>query len=64
MHEDGATPYEIALTHFIVSDDVERSVWFYTEVRAERAWCRVPHATERAPNGGPLLRTGPRWPSN
>ena len=36
MLEDGATPYEIALTHFIVSDDVERSVWFYTEVLGGR----------------------------
>ncbi len=36
MLEDGATPYEIALTHFIVSDDVERSVWFYTAVLGGR----------------------------
>jgi catechol 2,3-dioxygenase-like lactoylglutathione lyase family enzyme len=32
MPDEGAPPYEIALTHFIVSDDVERSVRFYTEV--------------------------------
>ena len=36
MPEDGATPYEMALTHFIVSDDVERSVRFYTEVLGGR----------------------------
>jgi len=30
---DGSQPaYEIALAHFIVSDDVERSRRFYTEV--------------------------------
>ena len=32
MPEDGATPYEMALTHFIVSNDVEGSARFYTEV--------------------------------
>ena len=36
MPDDSGTPYEIALTHFIVSDDVERSVWFYTEVLGGR----------------------------
>ena len=36
MPEDGATTYEIALTHFIVSDDVERSCRFYTEVLGGR----------------------------
>jgi catechol 2,3-dioxygenase-like lactoylglutathione lyase family enzyme len=30
--EANPLPYEIALTHFIVSDDVERSRHFYTEV--------------------------------
>jgi catechol 2,3-dioxygenase-like lactoylglutathione lyase family enzyme len=32
MPEDRTTPYEMALTHFIVSDDVQRSCRFYTEV--------------------------------
>jgi catechol 2,3-dioxygenase-like lactoylglutathione lyase family enzyme len=32
MPEDGSTTYEVALAHFIVSDDVERSCRFYTEV--------------------------------
>jgi predicted enzyme related to lactoylglutathione lyase len=32
MSEDGTTTYEIAITHFIVSGDVERSCRFYTEV--------------------------------
>jgi catechol 2,3-dioxygenase-like lactoylglutathione lyase family enzyme len=32
MVEGNAPPFEIALTHFIVSDDVERSRRFYTEV--------------------------------
>ena len=32
MSEGNTTPYEIALTHFIVSDDVERSARFYTDV--------------------------------
>jgi catechol 2,3-dioxygenase-like lactoylglutathione lyase family enzyme len=32
MPEDSATPYQIALTHFIVAEDVERSVRFYTDV--------------------------------
>jgi len=32
MPEDGADPYQIALTHFIVAEDVERSVRFYTDV--------------------------------
>ncbi len=32
MPEDGASPYEIALTHFIVSEDVARSCHFYTQV--------------------------------
>ncbi len=36
MLEDGGTPYEMALTHFIVSDDVERSASFYTEVLGGR----------------------------
>ncbi len=36
MPEDGATTYEIALTHFVVSDDVERSCRFYTEVLGGR----------------------------
>ena len=123
MPEDGATTYEIALTHFVVSDDVERSCRFYTEVLGGRlirsgqpsyvalancwiiinvgggptddkpkvtletppdpdrtnsflnirvsdiqavyaewsaAWCRVPHSTEAAPSGDPLLRARPR----
>ena len=36
MPEDNATPYEIALTHFIVSENVERSVRFYTDVLGGR----------------------------
>ena len=32
MPETSTTKYDIALTHFIVSDDVERSCRFYTEV--------------------------------
>lgn len=32
MSEDGTTTYEMAITHFIVSGDVERSCRFYTEV--------------------------------
>ena len=32
MPEGSQPAYEIALTHFIVSDDVERSRRFYTEV--------------------------------
>lgn len=32
MSEDRSSTYEIALTHFIVSDDVARSCRFYTEV--------------------------------
>ena len=32
MPEGSQPPYEIALAHFIVSDDVERSRRFYTEV--------------------------------
>jgi catechol 2,3-dioxygenase-like lactoylglutathione lyase family enzyme len=32
MTDGGAPAYELALTHFIVSDDVERSRRFYTEV--------------------------------
>ena len=36
MPEDGTRAYEIALTHFIVSDDVERSCRFYTEVLGGR----------------------------
>ena len=32
MSEDGQNTYSIALTHFIVSRDVERSRRFYTEV--------------------------------
>jgi catechol 2,3-dioxygenase-like lactoylglutathione lyase family enzyme len=32
MPETGTTKYDIALTHFIVSGDVERSCRFYTEV--------------------------------
>ena len=34
MSEGSQPAYEIALTHFIVSDDVERSRRFYTEVLA------------------------------
>ena len=30
--EDSSTTYEIALTHFLVSADVERSARFYSEV--------------------------------
>ena len=36
MSENGTTPLEIALTHFIVSDDVERSCRFYTDVLGGR----------------------------
>jgi catechol 2,3-dioxygenase-like lactoylglutathione lyase family enzyme len=36
MSEDGTTTYEMALTHFIVVDDVERSSRFYTEVLGGR----------------------------
>jgi catechol 2,3-dioxygenase-like lactoylglutathione lyase family enzyme len=36
MPEDDATTYEIALTHFIVVSDVERSSRFYTEVLGGR----------------------------
>jgi catechol 2,3-dioxygenase-like lactoylglutathione lyase family enzyme len=36
MPEDGATPHEIALTHFIVAENVERSARFYTEVLGGR----------------------------
>ena len=36
MPEDGTTTYEIALAQFIVSDDVERSCRFYTEVLGGR----------------------------
>lgn len=36
MPEDGTTTYELALTHFIVADDVERSSRFYTEVLGGR----------------------------
>jgi predicted enzyme related to lactoylglutathione lyase len=32
MSEDGTTTYEMAITHFIVSGDVECSCRFYTEV--------------------------------
>jgi predicted enzyme related to lactoylglutathione lyase len=32
MPENGSTTYEIALTHFLVSADVERSARFYSEV--------------------------------
>jgi catechol 2,3-dioxygenase-like lactoylglutathione lyase family enzyme len=32
MPDSGRPAYEIALTHFLVSDDVERSRRFYTEV--------------------------------
>jgi catechol 2,3-dioxygenase-like lactoylglutathione lyase family enzyme len=32
MADDGQSSYEIALTHFIVSEDVERSRTFYTDV--------------------------------
>jgi len=32
MSEDRSSTYEIALTHFIVSDDVARSCRFYSEV--------------------------------
>ena len=36
MTEGSRPAYEIALTHFIVSDDVERSRRFYTEVLGGR----------------------------
>jgi catechol 2,3-dioxygenase-like lactoylglutathione lyase family enzyme len=36
MPNAGATPYEIVLTHFIVSENVERSARFYTEVLGGR----------------------------
>ena len=36
MPGDGTTAHEIALTHFIVSDGVERSCRFYTEVLGGR----------------------------
>jgi hypothetical protein len=36
MPEDGNTTYEIAIAHFIVSDDVERSCRFYSEVLGGR----------------------------
>jgi catechol 2,3-dioxygenase-like lactoylglutathione lyase family enzyme len=36
MPEDGTTTYEIAIAHFIVSDDVERSCRFYSEVLGGR----------------------------
>jgi hypothetical protein len=36
MPEDRTTTYEIALTRFIVSDDVERSSPFYTEILGGR----------------------------
>ena len=36
MPGDSSTAYEMALTHFIVSDDVERSCRFYTEVLGGR----------------------------
>lgn len=36
MPEDGTTTYEMAITHFIVSNDVERSCQFYTEVLGGR----------------------------
>jgi catechol 2,3-dioxygenase-like lactoylglutathione lyase family enzyme len=36
MSEDSTTTFEIALSHFIVSDDVERSCRFYTEVLGGR----------------------------
>ena len=32
MPENGSTTYEIALTHFLVSADVDRSARFYSEV--------------------------------
>jgi predicted enzyme related to lactoylglutathione lyase len=32
VREDGSTTFEIALTHFLVSADVERSARFYSEV--------------------------------
>ena len=35
MAELPPPPEGIVLAHFIVSDDVERSVRFYTEVRSE-----------------------------
>jgi catechol 2,3-dioxygenase-like lactoylglutathione lyase family enzyme len=36
MPDGEQAPYEIALTHFIVADDVERSRRFYTEVLGGR----------------------------
>jgi catechol 2,3-dioxygenase-like lactoylglutathione lyase family enzyme len=36
MPEDDTTPFDIALAQFIVSDDVERSCRFYTEVLGGR----------------------------
>ena len=36
MSDGEQAPYEIALTHFIVADDVERSRRFYTEVLGGR----------------------------
>ena len=36
MAESAAPPERIALAHFIVSDDVERSRHFYTEVLGGR----------------------------
>jgi hypothetical protein len=65
MPEGSQPAYEIALTHFIVSDDVERSRRFYTEVLGrcvcgvERARRRVPHATETARDRDPLLHARP-----
>jgi catechol 2,3-dioxygenase-like lactoylglutathione lyase family enzyme len=36
MPDGDATPYQIVLTYFIVAEDVERSVRFYTEVLGGR----------------------------
>src|SRR5579863_9727674 len=73
MAELPPPPEGIVLAHFIVSDDVERSRRFYTEVLGGRVVFSgdvtyvacpgraVPDAAETAPVRDPLLHARSRW---
>jgi catechol 2,3-dioxygenase-like lactoylglutathione lyase family enzyme len=58
MADDGQSSFEIALTHFIVSEDVERSRTFYTEVLGGRTVLAGEPSVVELANGWIIINGG------
>ncbi|MFJ9371636.1 VOC family protein [Nocardia sp. NPDC101769] len=58
MTDDGTSPYDLVLTHFVVSDNVERSRAFYTDVLGGKTVRAGEPSIVALANGWIIINTG------